>query len=181
MPDTLSIPGDVIASIEEYESGRNTFDDGDKIRSAVVGTPITDIKSRVASIKRLKDMPIPGIGDVVVGTVAAVMGQRFAVAIRFINGKAVTSGVECSCSTRDIRKKLVALVGDVVTLRIISHINGAIHATVMEADLGVVFTKCRKCGGGVITDRGGVKCAECSWFDERKLSSKFGDKRLAGG
>ncbi len=36
MSEPMTFPGDQIASIEEYESGDNTFDDGDKVRSLVV-------------------------------------------------------------------------------------------------------------------------------------------------
>ena len=31
----------------------------------------------------------------------------------------------------------------------------------------------------VITMRDGIKCTECGWFDERKLSSNFGNNSEA--
>jgi len=40
-------------------------------------------------------------------------------------------------------------------------------------ELGVLFTKCRKCGKGVKPMRDIVKCIECGWTDDRKLSSDF--------
>jgi len=40
-------------------------------------------------------------------------------------------------------------------------------------ELGVVFTKCRKCGGSVVPLRDVIKCTECSWIDERKLSNRL--------
>ena len=49
MSDTLSCPGDEIASIEEYEAGQNTFDDGDKVRSTSVG--IIEIDKKTAYCK----------------------------------------------------------------------------------------------------------------------------------
>ena len=66
------------------------------------------------------------------------------------------------------------LVKDIVKLKIINHINGTIHAKIDEPDLGVLFTKCRKCFGQVVQIRDAVKCKECSWIDDRKLSSDFG-------
>ena len=62
---------------------------------------------------------------------------------------------------------------DIVKLKIISHVNGTIHATIDEHDLGVLFTKCRKCFGRVVKIRDAVKCSECGWIDDRKLSSDF--------
>ena len=173
MSTNLIFPGDKIASIEEFEAGDNTFDDGDMVRAATIGEKNIDKTTRTASIKHPKVLSIPKIGDVVIGTVVAVMSSMIAVSIDYINGKLTTSKVECICSTRNIRKKNIALVNDIVTLKIISHLNGTIHAIIDEPHLGVLFTKCRKCGGKVIPMRDAIKCMECSWIDERKLSANF--------
>ena len=173
MSTNLIFPGDKIASIEEFEAGDNTFDDGDMVRAATIGEKNIDKTTRTASIKHPKVLSIPKIGDVVIGTVVAVMSSMIAVSIDYINGKPTTSKVECICSTRNIRKKNIALVNDIVTLKIISHLNGTIHAIIDEPHLGVLFTKCRKCGGKVIPMRDAIKCTECSWIDERKLSANF--------
>jgi len=95
------------------------------------------------------------------------------VLINYINSKPVKSQVECICATRSIRKKNIALVKDLVKLKIIGQLNGAIHATMQDPELGVLFTKCRKCGMDVKTLRDIVKCVECGWTDDRKLSSDF--------
>ncbi len=174
MSENTVYPGDKIASIEEYEAGYNTFDDGNMVRAATVGQKDLDKTTRVASIKHPKLLSIPKDGDIIIGTVAAVMSSMIAVSIDYINGKPTTSKVECICGTRNIRIRNIALVNDIVTLKIISHINGTIHAAISESGLGVLFTKCRKCGGKVVPMRDAIKCTECSWIDERKLSSDFG-------
>ncbi len=175
MSETATFPGDKIASIEEYEAGYNTFDDGDMVRASTVGEKILDKTTRIARIKHPKMLSIPQVGDTVIGTVAAVMSSMIAVSIDYINEKPTTSKVECICSTRNIRRKNIALVKDIVTLKILNHLNGTIHATIDEPNLGVLFTKCRKCGGKVVPMRDAIKCTECSWIDERKLSSNFGN------
>ena len=175
MSETATFPGDTIASIEEYEAGYNTFDDGDMVRASTVGEKILDKTTRIARIKHPKMLSIPQVGDTVIGTVAAVMSSMIAVSIDYINEKPTTSKVECVCSTRNIRRKNIALVKDIVTLKILNHLNGTIHATIDEPHLGVLFTKCRKCGGKVVPMRDAIKCTECSWIDERKLSSNFGN------
>jgi len=175
MSETATFPGDKIASIEEYEAGYNTFDDGDMVRASTVGEKILDKTTRIARIKHPKMLSIPQVGDTVIGTVAAVMSSMIAVSIDYINEKPTTSKVECICSIRNIRRKNIALVKDIVTLKILNHLNGTIHATIDEPNLGVLFTKCRKCGGKVVPMRDAIKCTECSWIDERKLSSNFGN------
>lgn len=174
MSENTIFPGDKIASIEEYEAGYNTFDDGDMVRAATIGEKSIDKSTRMANVKHPKALSIPRVGDIVIGSVAAVMSSMIAVTIEFINGNPTKSKVECVCSTRNIRKKNIALVNDIVTLRIVNHLNGTIHATISEPELGVLFTKCRKCGKKVVQMRDAIKCTECSWIDDRKLSINFG-------
>ena len=174
MSDNSVFPGDKIASIEEYEAGHNTFDDGDMVRAATMGEKDVDKETRIANVNHPKLLSIPKVGDVIIGTVAAVMSSIIAVTIDYINGKPTTSKVECICGTRNMRIRNVALVNDIATLKIVAHLNGTIHAVMDEKELGIMFTKCRKCGGKVVTMRDAIKCTDCSWIDERKLSSNFG-------
>ena len=157
------LPGDKIAIIEEYEAGKNACDDGHVVRATVVGQSEIDKKERVVNVKNHKYTSIPEKGDIVIGTVEAVMGSMIAVMIKYINSKPVKAQVECICPTRNIRKRNIALVKDLVKLKIVGHLNGAIHATIQEPELGVLFTKCRKCGMDVKPLRDIVKCVECGW------------------
>ena len=172
MPNSV-LPGDKVAIIEEYGSGKNTYDDGEIIRSVVAGEYDNDKKERIVNVKNLKSTSVPKLDDVVIGTVAAVMGSMFVVLVKYINSKPVKSQVECICSTRNIRKRNIALVKDLVKVKIIGKLNGAIHATLNGPELGVLFTKCRKCGKNVKPLRDIIKCTECGWTDDRKLSSDF--------
>ena len=73
MSENATFPGDKIASIEEYEAGHNTFDDGDMVRAATVGEKDINKETRIANIKHPKLLSIPQVGDIIIGTVAAVM------------------------------------------------------------------------------------------------------------
>ena len=173
MTEELKLPGDKIAMIEEFLPGDNTFEDGHSIRSASVGTVELNKSEQLVSIQKKKSISIPNIGDIIIGTVEASLGSMIAVSIGYISGTKIESNIECICVTRHLRKKNVALVKDIVRLKILSHVNGTIHASIDEHDLGVLFTKCRKCFGSVVKIRDAVKCSECSWIDDRKLSSDF--------
>ncbi len=176
MSDNKTIPGDKIGIIEEYESGKNTFEDGHNVRSTVSGTGEIDKNSRIAQVQNIPTSGIPEVGDVVIGTVAAVMSSMIAVSIDYVNNIRTKSKVECICQTRHFRRKNIALVNDIVTLKITAHKNGTIHASIDEPEFGILFTKCKKCGGPVIPMRDAIKCTECNWIDERKLSNNFGKK-----
>ena len=174
MQDSQKIPGEKIAQIEEYLPGDNTYEDNDVIRATTIGDINLDSSERLASINRQKQITVPKVGDIIIGVVEANLPSMIAIMIKFVNGKKVNSDLECVCVTRHIRKKNIALAKDVVKAEIISHINGTIHASIDSQDLGVLFTKCRKCFGTVVKMRDAVKCKDCGWIDDRKLSLDFG-------
>ncbi|MGQ0795152.1 MAG: exosome complex RNA-binding protein Csl4 [Nitrosopumilaceae archaeon] len=171
----FSLPGDKVATIEEFETGNNTFDDGHTIRSVVIGTKEFDKTHRIAKINQIKSPAVPQVNDLIIGNVAALMNNMFAVNILYINNKPTHSGLECICQARGAKKRIIARVSDVVMVKIISHLNGAIHGSISEPELGVLFTKCNKCASRVVQIGANVKCVECGYIEERKLSSKFGN------
>ena len=174
MENNQKIPGEKVAQIEEYLSGDNTYEDNDVIRATTIGDVNLDSVERQASVNRQKQITVPKVGDIIIGVVEANLPSMIAIMIKFVNGKKVNADLECVCVTRHIRKKNIALAKDVVKAEIISHINGTIHASIDSQDLGVLFTKCRKCFGTVVKMRDAVKCKDCGWIDDRKLSSDFG-------
>ena len=62
MSDNSVFPGDKIASIEEYEAGHNTFDDGDMVRAATY-LEIVERESLVTNGARVGDYLKSGLQD----------------------------------------------------------------------------------------------------------------------
>ena len=118
MSQESKLPGEKIAFLEEYLPGKNTFDDGESVRSTMIGKTEFDKEERIASVKNEKSIPVPEIGDEIVGIVEAALGSLIAVSMQYINGTKVHANVECICTTRHMRKKNVALVKDIVKLKI---------------------------------------------------------------
>jgi len=166
------LPGDKLGVVEEISAGSNTFDDGDMIRSSTAGIVNIDKKSKLAEVQTGKQLSIPKRGDIVIGTVAAVLSSMIAVSIQYINGKPNSLGIECICQNPD-RRRILARVNDIIILKIETHLNGTIHATIDEPELGVLFTKCNICAGSVVPLREGVKCPNCGYMEERKISTNY--------
>lgn len=166
------MPGDKLGFIEEIEAGPNTFDDGDTIRSSTVGILNIDKKDRIAQVQNGKQLSIPKKGDIVIGVVTMMLPSMIAVAIHYINGKPNSSGVECICQNYD-KKRILARMNDVIALKIEAHLNGAIHATIDEPELGVLFTKCNICAGNVVPMRDRIKCPNCGYVEDRKISIDY--------
>ncbi len=175
MSSKQALPGDKIAIIEEFETGQNTFDDGHSIRSSVVGMPEFDKTNRVAKISEIKTPAVPIKGDVIIGNVSALMNNMFAINILYINGKPTHSGLEVICQARGAKKRILVRVSDVAMAKVINLLNGVIHATIGEPELGVLFSRCNKCAGNVVPLGSNVKCVDCGYIEERKLSTKFGN------
>jgi exosome complex component CSL4 len=170
-----TLPGDKIAIIEEYETGQNTFDDGQSIRSLVIGTSEFDKTNRIAKINEMRKPAVAQVNDVVTGNISALMNNMFAINILYINGKSTHSGLECICQARGAKKRIMVRVGDIVSAKIISHLNGVVHAIISEPELGVLFTQCNRCGAKVVSMGSSIKCVDCGYIEERKLSTKFGN------
>ncbi|GFN39665.1 MAG: exosome complex component Csl4 [Marine Group I thaumarchaeote] len=174
MSESHVFPGDGIAIIEEFENGDNTFDDGHMVRSSVIGMTELNKKKRTASVHQLNSPLIPQVNDIVIGSVNSLMSMMFGVTIHYVNGNLTKARIECINQLYN-KKRVMARVGDIVALRIISTMNGKIHASIEGPELGVLFSKCIKCASNVIRTTSGVKCVECGWTEERKLSNNFGN------
>jgi exosome complex component CSL4 len=170
--DDFVLPGDKLGFIEEIAPGDNTFDDGNMVRATTAGIAVIDKKGRTAKVENKKQLSIPKKGDIVIGTVSAVLSSMIAVAIRYINGKPNYSGVECICQNPD-KRRVIARVNDIIALKVDAHLNGAIHATIDEPELGVLFTRCNICAGSVVPLRSGVKCPNCGYMEDRKISTNY--------
>lgn len=166
------LPGERLGFIEEMEAGNNTFDDGNMIRASTAGIANVDKKNKIAQVENGKQISIPKRGDVVIGSVAAVLSSMIAVSIQYINGKPNAAGVECICQNPE-KRRIIARVNDIIALKIETHLNGTIHATINEPELGVLFTKCNSCGGNVVPLRDRVKCPNCGFVEERKISVNY--------
>ena len=102
------LPGEKVATIEDYLPGDNTFEDGDAIRSASIGSVELNKTEQLVSIQNKKSPMVPKIGDIIVGTVEANLGSMMAVSIKYINGVENESNIECICTIRHLRKKNAA-------------------------------------------------------------------------
>ena len=105
MGENQKIPGERIASIEEYLPGENTFEDNDSIRATTIGDINLDSTERLASINSQTQITVPKVGDIIIGVVEANLPSMIAIMIKYVNGKKVVADLECVCVTRHIRKR----------------------------------------------------------------------------
>jgi exosome complex component CSL4 len=178
---SLILPGERVASIEEFEGGKNTYlaPDG-TIRSAAIGNKVLDLKRRVVKIDQKNSPMLPKVGDIVVGYIEMLFSSMISVRILIINDKESTAGFSAIASAkvggrdRDRRGRVVFRTGDIIRGRVISLLNSTIHITIAEKEFGVLYALCFNCGGDTVRINDTIKCIECGAYEERKLTNDYG-------
>jgi exosome complex component CSL4 len=182
------LPGDHLASIEEFESGKNTYIENGSIRSMTVGRKVYDFKTRTVRINQKNSPMLPKIGDTLVGYIEMLFGSMLSIRILFINGQRSSSGFSAITSARisggggwgrergDRRGgKIVFRFGDIIRGRVVSLLNSTIHIVIDEKEFGVLYTICFNCGGDTVrVNTNTIKCIDCGLFEERKLTHDYG-------
>jgi exosome complex component CSL4 len=176
------LPGDKLAVSEEFLPGKHTYEDMGLIRALTSGSVVKDLKNMEISVKPAVEPELIKVGDWVTGQVEGAQANSANVHISFLNGKATYKDFSGMLSLRGLsgggrgaRRTTPVKLGDVVRCRVISLLNGIIHLSIDEPDMGVVAALCGNCGKPLL--RGSatrVKCDECGNVEERKLASDFG-------
>lgn len=176
------VPGDRLAVSEEFLPGGHTYDDAGLIRALVVGSVQRDMKNMEISIKPAAEAEVIKVDDWVTGQVEAVQANSANVHIYFLNGKSTHKDFSGMLTLRGLsgggrgaRRTTPVKTGDIARCRVFSLVNGIIHLTIDEPDMGVVAALCGNCGKPL--QKGSptrVKCVECGNVEERKLARDFG-------
>jgi exosome complex component CSL4 len=189
--NTPIIPGEHLASIEEFESGKNTYVDNGMIRSTAVGKKVYDFRTRIVRIDKKNSPILPKIGDILVGYVEMLFGSMLSIRILFINDRKSSSGFSAITSARvsgggggrdrgDRRGgKAIFRVGDIIKGRVVSMLNSTIHIVIDEREFGILYTICFNCGGDTVcVNNNTIKCIECGLYEDRKLTPDYGKDTL---
>jgi exosome complex component CSL4 len=187
----MVFPGEYIAEIEEFQAGNNTFTLDGTIRSTVLGNKAYDSKRRTIKIDPINPQELPKIGDIVMGFVEMLFGPMISVKLFSVNNKPYGSGLSAIASARtgnnkggwnrdryNRKPKSIYRIGDIVRGQITSLMNSSIHITVDETKFGLLYSLCLNCGGDTVKINNGVKCIECSSYEEKRVSSDYGTSLL---
>jgi len=176
----VALPGDKLAVSEEFLPGAHAYDDSGLIRALTVGSVQRDMKNMEISVKSAVDPKIIKVGDVVVGQIEAAQSSSATVKISYLNGEPTAKDFSGSLSLRSGRpgrggpRGPPVKLGDVVRCRVFSLLNGIIHLSINEEDLGVLRALCGNCGKPLLRGGNKAKCDECGNVEERKLAPDFG-------
>jgi exosome complex component CSL4 len=175
------LPGDKLAVSEEFLPGKHTYENSGLIRALVAGGVRKDPASMEISVEPATEARTVRVDDWVTGQVEVTSGASAGVKIYYVNGERMDKDFSGSISLRGMgggrgaRRMTPVKLGDIVRCRVFSLVNGIIHLSVDEPDMGVVHALCGNCGRPLL--RGGpnrAKCDECGNVEDRKLAADFG-------
>jgi exosome complex component CSL4 len=182
----MVFPGEYIAEIEEFQAGNNTFVLDGTIRSSVLGKKEYDFKRRTIRINPINLQELPKIGDVVMGFVEMLFGSMISVRLFSVNNKSFTAGLSAIASVRtgnnkgwnrdryNRKPKSIYRIGDIIRGQITSLMNSSIHIAVDGTNFGLLYSLCLICGGNTVKINNGVKCIECSAYEEKRVANDYG-------
>ena len=176
------LPGDKVAVSEEFLPGKHTYDRSGVIRALAVGEVQKDSAAMEISVNPAAKLETIKIDDWITGQIEVVQANSANVKIYYLNGKPTHKDFSGMLTLRGLtgggrgqRRTTPVKLGDVVRCRVYSLLNGIIHLTIDEPDMGVVAALCGNCGRPLL--RGSstkAKCDECGNVEERKLAQDFG-------
>jgi exosome complex component CSL4 len=180
----VALPGDLLASPEEFLPGKNTYEQGDSVRASLSGRVEKDLSKREVAVRPAVVARTPTVGDVVVGQVEAAMTSTAGVRISYINGEETRAGFPGTIFTRGERggrgeRRTYVKLGDVVRARVASTLNGMNQLSLDEPHLGVLAAMCSICGAVLPRGDGGrTRCEQCGNVEERKFADDFGQPNI---
>jgi exosome complex component CSL4 len=173
----IVLPGDRIATIEEFEAGPGTTVSSDLVVATRVGDVLREMADRKVKVVPSKQASkLPEEGDSVIGTVQSAASSVAQVRIDAINELPSYKELSGMLSLRDDRRRRSPPVrpGDTIRAKVISTKNSIYHLSLEGKENGVLHTVCSLCGGRTIAlGRDRVKCTECGFVDERQLAEDY--------
>jgi exosome complex component CSL4 len=173
------LPGDRLATIEEFVPGYGSASIEGSVVATVPGRVQQDMANRVISVVPAKDaeVALPKVGDTVIGRVDSAQSSVAQITIVGLNGKISDKELSAMLSLREDRRRKTSSpvkAGDIVRAKVFSTKNSIYHLTLDAPNCGVIETVCSNCGGRVIAiSKDRVKCTECGLVDERLLANDF--------
>jgi len=178
-----AIPGDTLATPEEFLPGKNVYESDGSIKALLVGKVVRDTKNMEIRLDPLVEKRTPAVGDMVVGQVEAAQSSTANMKIYYLNGKQTLGGFAGTIFLRDERsgrgvRRTQVKLGDIVRARVVSLLNGIIQLSIDDRHAGVMFALCGNCGRPLTREDGRARCQECGNMEERKFADDFGKEPM---
>ncbi len=177
----MAMPGDELATSEEYISGDGTYEREGVIYAGVMGKPVFNESDMTVSVQEVRRNCKLKPGDMVLGEVTGVTNTIANISVsgfdhypeRWVSGEAGVIHISkvTEAYTDDVRKEYH--VGDLVRARVLQAAP-SLQLSSREPELGVLKARCGRCRMFMSNRSGKLFCPECDRVEHRKLAKDFG-------
>lgn len=177
------IPGDFLATAEEFVPGDGAYEEGGKIYSSCTGVVLVDVRTKHISVfSRTPGPPALKRGDVVIGRVEEVRDQGASVYIGVLRGREDRELPLPNMGTIHVSQVHTRYVedlhrqfkpGDIVRARILNARREPVQLSTAGDSLGVIVAACSRCRALLEREDSKLRCLECGNVESRKLASDY--------
>ena len=177
------VPGDFLATAEEFVPGDGAYEEGGKIYSSSTGVVLVDVQTKHISVfSRIAGPPALKRGDVVVGRVEEVRDQTANVYIGVLRGREDRELPLPNMGTVHVSQVHTGYVkemrrqfkpGDIVRARVLNARREPVQLSTAGDDLGVIVAACSRCRVPLEREDSKLRCPECGNVEFRKLASDY--------
>lgn len=179
----IVLPGEQIATEEEYTAGENTFVKEGKIFSKTIGVLKIDETNKEASIKG-KIVEEISFGDIVTGKVTLVKESTAVIELLSAEGDKKIMGINTAqLPIRNVSNEYVTelkklmKIGDIIRAKVVMSSPLAIDLSTKEMGLGVIKAYCSKCRKEMNFNNNQMVCLSCGNIEDRKWFEKVEEER----
>lgn len=182
MEGNVVIPGDFLATSEEYSPGDGTFDRDGNIYSSVVGeVKIDRLRRLISVIPRTKTPPVPRIGSILYGRIVDIKESMVIVEPVLMEGggdRSVATANMWVIHISNVKNGFVSDLGrefgymDIIRAKVVDP--RMLRLSTVPRDCGVVKAFCPVCKVGLRRKNNALECPRCKRIEIRKLSSEYG-------
>ncbi|MCX8190079.1 MAG: exosome complex RNA-binding protein Csl4 [Candidatus Diapherotrites archaeon] len=178
----IVVPGEDLAEVEEFIEGENTYQEGEKVRSAVVGFATYDSKSHEVKVVPDKRVKVFEIGTKVIGQVVASRKTRILVNIAPIecnDERIVLPKTKATLFVSKIADRFVKeiseeyKIGDIIVAEIDDIKPYGLYLRTNKPNLGVLKAFCSRCRSPLHYNNAKLLCKKCGSIEHRKISSEY--------
>ena len=180
------LPGDYIATCEEYLPGEGTYEENGKIFSAVMGKlrlngdeMTAEVLPRGRSPVCLKD------GDIVIGRVSRIQKGYVFADIYSSNGNERNVIGETSArlhissiSDNYIKDATQAFSENDIIRAVVIRTAPSLEIGTARSDLGIIMSVCHSCGETFSLNAGKLACENCDIVLRRKIAGDYGKWKI---
>lgn len=181
MESRIVIPGEEIATTEEFLAGEGTYESKGKIYSSFLGTVKLDTSEKVASVEPVNPLVLLNCGDIVIARVTDVRSNMVLADVVRVEGRernitgetmgAIHISKISRGYTEDVRREY--RIGDIIRAQV-EQVKPSLQLFTGREDLGVLLALCTRCRMPLEKKDKNLFCKNCQRTEMRRASPEYG-------